>query len=73
MTAREFCYWLQGYFEIGGKPPEILTVEQVKAVRAHLAMVFKHDIDPSVGGPEKQKELNIIHNSGFDKDTLLRC
>jgi len=60
MTAREFCYWLQGYFELG---PDAATMsaEQRELIRRHLALVFQHDIDPSAGGPEAQAKLNAIH------------
>ncbi len=61
MTSREFCYWLQGFFEIGGKP-ELLTAEQTDMVRRHLAMVFHHEIDPSYGGPAKQAALQETHD-----------
>jgi hypothetical protein len=30
-------------------------------VRRHLALVFKHEIDPSAGGAAHQAELNAIH------------
>jgi hypothetical protein len=56
MKATEFCYWLQGFFEIGqannyvdGEPGP-LTAEQVKVIQNHLALVFHHDIDPSYAG-----------------------
>ncbi len=60
MTSRDFCYWLQGYFEIS--PPDAsLSAEQAEMVRRHLELVFKHEIDPSQGPPEHQAELNAIH------------
>lgn len=63
MTSRDFCYWLQGYFEITGADDlrDGLTGDQVELVQRHLALVFKHEIDPSMGPPEKQIELNKIH------------
>jgi hypothetical protein len=67
MTSREFCYWLQGYFEINGnqpRPPEhsdSLNGEQVKMIQRHLAMVFKHEIDPSYGPKEHLQKLGEIH------------
>lgn len=78
MTSRDFCYWLQGFLEIrnaneadteGG-----LTGNQVQVIEKHLAMVFKHEIDPSFGGPAKQAELNKMHldRSGY-LDGLVRC
>ena len=60
MTSRDFCYWLQGLFELG-KPPT-LDVQQTDLVKRHLALVFKHEIDPSAGGAEVQKILNEIHS-----------
>lgn len=66
MTARDFAYWLQGFFEISNaalpKGQELaLTPAQTSMVQAHLALVFKHEIDPSMGGPAHQTELNAIH------------
>ena len=71
MKAVEFCYWLQGLFELG-KPTE-LDAEQTRTIKAHLDMVFVHDIDKTY--PEgEQKKLNEIH-SAVQKpgDFLARC
>lgn len=59
MTSRDFCYWLQGFLEVG--TPQTVTAEQLKSIQAHLNMVFKHEIDPSMGGPDKQEALNMLH------------
>lgn len=68
MTSRDFCYWLQGYFEIDAMVAKgehrSLSADQIEMVKAHLAMVFKHEIDPSMGDEEHQDELNQIHNPG---------
>lgn len=61
MTSRDFCFWLQGYFEITGVPLEGFGREQVAAIRNHLALVFKHEIDPSMGPPAHQAALNETH------------
>lgn len=58
MKSVEFCYWLQGLFELG--KPESLSVEQTQLVKKHLAMVFKHEIDPSYP-VHQQKKLNELH------------
>jgi hypothetical protein len=84
MTSRDFCYWLQGMFELG-KPVQ-LTVEQTELVRRHLNMVFIHEIDPSMGDEKKQAALNNAHmqtHSPYDAGqgglnslphgTLMRC
>ncbi len=66
MNSRDFVYWLQGYFEITGEVVE-LNFEQVTMIRKHLALVFKHEIDPSMGPPEHQEELNAIHKDALKK------
>lgn len=42
MLNRDFCYWLQGYFELA-KPEGFLTVEQVTCVAKHAAMVHESE------------------------------
>jgi len=66
VTSRDFCYWLQGYLEL--KPLERgserldLSAEQAVCIRQHLALVFKHEIDPSAGSAAHQLDLNQLHN-----------
>ncbi len=67
MPRLHFCFWLQGYLELTGQPdtsshrkPD-LTPMQLECVKAHLALVFRHDIDPSMGPPAHQQELDSIH------------
>lgn len=72
MTSREFCYWLQGYFEMsqaGHANTLPLSFEQINTIQRHLALVFKHEIDPSY---PNQGELNKIHKGDLG-DELLRC
>lgn len=67
MTSRDFCYWLQGFFELGAGAETVpaagpaLTAQQAEMIRRHLALVFVHEIDPAAGGPEHQQALNEIH------------
>lgn len=73
MKARDFVYWLQGWLEIEGvklKPgSEVqLTGDQVRVVRNHLALVFKHEIDPEDGGPEEQAAAQAIHDGAAADD-----
>lgn len=78
MKSVEFCYWLQGLFELG--KPVALTEEQTAMVKAHLDMVFIHEIDPSY--PKKQQipltaahaqNPNLSGMGGRVSDVLLRC
>lgn len=68
MTSREFCYWLQGFFELQGASSqgaqgvvEPLTTAQTQCIQNHLNMVFKHEIDPSAGSAAHQAELSALH------------
>lgn len=61
MKATEFCYWLQGLFEL--QDPLELNEHQTHLIKNHLNMVFVHDIDPSY--PEhQQKQLDAFHLLG---------
>lgn len=71
MTSRDFCYWLQGYFELLGADQGAMTSAQVTAVRAHLAMVFAHEIDPSMGSKEHREELQDLHDKVDKQKQLL--
>ena len=61
MTSRDFCYWLQGMFELG--QPKAFDEVRTEMIRKHLALVFVHEIDPSAGPEEHQKKLDAIHNA----------
>jgi hypothetical protein len=70
MTSRDFCFWLQGFFEI--QDPKSLDEKQLEAVKKHLSLVFIHEIDPSMGDKKEQDKLNQ-HHHGSGKDLLMRC
>jgi len=61
MTSRDFCYWLQGIFEVAD--PKQLDERATAQIKAHLAMVFVHEIDPSMGDAEHQAKLDAAHAS----------
>jgi len=70
VKASEFCYWLQGYFEISQSTPEepgAINSQQSAMIQRHLALVFKHDIDPKAGPSEVQAELQAIHDGHAPK------
>jgi hypothetical protein len=72
MKPSEFCYWLQGYFEIAGVAA--LSAEQGEMVKRHLALVFKHELD----SPDPTGELQALHDGKLPKkpnpsDMVYRC
>ena len=76
MNSIDFCYWLQGYFEISGTTK--VSEKQAKIIQTHINLVFKHEIDPMYDGD--QKELQDIHDGGLPwaphtppNDPLIRC
>ena len=74
MTSRDFVFWLQGFVE--NTEQETMTPKQFDMLKKHLHLVFKHEIDPSFGPEEHQKELDAIHHSPshlVSGDGLIRC
>lgn len=75
MTSRDFCYWLQGYIEIGlsqaaSKPAP--SPDQFEIIRNHLNMVFAHEIDPSHGNKEMQAELSALHDKTKEDPWIIK-
>ena len=64
MNSRDFCFWLQGWFELNKTIDhrEGASKETLDMIEKHLELVFLHDIDPSMGNDKKQEVLNEIHN-----------
>lgn len=62
MTSRDFVYWLQGYFEVA--KPKTIGEAETEMIRRHLALVFIHEIDPSI--PDPSGKLQLAHD-GKDK------
>lgn len=64
MTSRDFCYWLQGWFELNSTIDhrEGASKETLEMIQKHLNLVFYHEIDPSYSSdPKKQEEMLEIH------------
>lgn len=71
MKAVEFCYWLQGFFELS--EASSLNWEQTGMIKQHLDMVFIHDIDKTY--PQgQQAALNAAHGGNNDPSKpVARC
>lgn len=70
MTSRDFCYWLQGYMELSEASSASgvgFSPTQRAKIEAHLALVFVHEIDPSMGNAEHQAKLDEVHGSNTEK------
>lgn len=79
MKARDFCFWLQGFFELTGGQIA-LTYEQTAVIKRHLDMVFKHDITKAVdaaeneGWPTEGPPSHPDYTTPYcGKDTILIC
>jgi hypothetical protein len=46
MQSRDFCFWLQGFFELGDGAA--ITPDQAVIIKRHLTLVFAHEIAPSL-------------------------
>ena len=69
MTAEQFVFWLQGFFEISDDKATKLNEKQIKIIKNHLGLVFFHDIDPKYSDdPAVQEKMNELH-SGDKKET----
>lgn len=79
MTPDNFCYWLQGYFEIAD--PKSLSEKELEMIKNHLNLVFLHSIDPKatahISDPKKaqslQETLNTVHAGIKDMTKTYRC
>lgn len=71
MKSVEFCYWLQGLFEVG--EPTSLSEKQTDLIKRHLNMVFVHEIDATYPADQQQK-LNDAHSGMPTKSApVMRC
>jgi len=68
MKSTEFCYWLQGFFELT-ETSGPLTAHQADLIKRHLNLVFIHEIDPSYPDDQQQK-LNETHSGNPTKPNL---
>jgi len=80
MTSRDFAFWLQGFFEVAN--PISIGSKETEMIKKHLNLVFKHEIDPSMGDEKHQQVLNEIHSGTFgpsnnfplnNPNEVLRC
>jgi hypothetical protein len=68
MQARDFVFWLQGFFEIN--EPQTINKQQVEIIKNHLNLVFKHEIDPSLNEGKTKEEVKELHDIHDGKKKL---
>ena len=64
MTSEQFCYWLQGQFELKGGDTK-LSQDQIEMIAKHLQSVFdpilrepyKHEFDITKFNPDWAKPM----------------
>lgn len=63
IKSSEFCYWLQGHFELNDTGSG-LTPKQTAVVKRHLSLVFVHELDDAADGgdPAKKEAMQAIHD-----------
>lgn len=66
MIPIDFCYWLQGHFELNDSND--LTPEQVQTIRNHLNLVFEHHIDKMYSGDPQH--LQDVHDGNTEPGGL---
>ncbi len=87
MTSKDFVFWLQGTFELGGI--KTLNEEQVQMIKNHLKLVFLYEIDPSYSEDKRVQqifqnihdgknpmdgiEMKVIEKKTYPKNPTLRC
>ena len=71
MNTIDFCFWLQGYFEIHGK--DEISAKQAEIIKNHLNLVFKHEIDPLREEQTTTPATVLNHTHSPKNDKLVRC
>ena len=71
MNTIDFCYWLQGYFELS--PGTEISKEQAEVIQNHLNLVFKHEIDPLRESQTTATASSLGQVHSPSNDSLVRC
>ena len=77
ITPVNFCYWLQGYLEVGN--PETIDREQLKTIREHLDNVFVDFAKPATINyplgttvPSVMEGINVWNNGKTTEHPFLQ-
>ena len=67
MKYTEFCYWLQGFFELAGV--QTLSEEQVEIIKRHLDMTMIHETHIPTLGPHVRPAPRSVSS----EPVLIKC
>lgn len=70
MKAQEFCYWLQGWFELANV--EIIDIHQTYIIKEHLNLVFSQDVKANNFCHALHGFFQIQENNCFDAQQTYR-
>lgn len=74
MTPDQFCYWLQGFFELrseGLSPGVGLTTQQIEMIEEHLRLVFKNVTKG--GQSDGSLKPKIESDNGVAAESFMTC
>lgn len=69
MESEQFCYWLQGFFELSSSPN--MSPQQVQIVKNHLALVFEK-VTPEVEVEDAIEEFDFDNILGVLENTIAK-
>ena len=72
MNERDFCYWLNGFFDLSEENSS-LSEEQVKVIKDHLSLVFNKKVKSAQERTQinPQTLTNHLTNTSYFKSLLL--
>ncbi len=70
MNSQDFCYWLQGFLEMGD--PKELNESQVKMLKQHLNLVFVNVTGIVPPEPPGEPKKEILTATPTDTDRAAR-
>jgi len=61
MENRDFCYWLQGFFEITGVSSEIIfDAPKIQVIKDHIDLISNHDNDDLISAGDTLTMVNFV-------------
>jgi hypothetical protein len=68
MNSDQFCYWLQGYFELANRQGYDIDHRQAQIIRDHLVLVFDKKTPDRSGDVQIPPRGGVFDVTDFKKD-----